>query len=164
MARAKNGTAKKGRGRNGKSVKDFQNGDAANDYRVAVDGDEDPSGHNSKHFEPNGQELRDFLALVRDENQTIQGIMEAARKKCEGPRSAIAKAKKVLIESGYPAQELAVFMRRHRLEWQIEHVGDKLNDDQLLNFRAFVKAIGPFGETPLGNAAIAAAEAALQPH
>ena len=68
MARAAKGTAKKGRGKTGKTIKDFQRGDKANGYEMAVDGDDDAGeGHNSKHFDPNGPELSDFLELVAEE-------------------------------------------------------------------------------------------------
>lgn len=158
MARAAKGTAKKGRGKTGKTIKDFQRGDAVNGYDMAVDGDEDERGEgdNSKHFDPNGPELRDFLDVVAEEEATIEAIMEAARKKAEGPRGAIKSAKKVLVESGYHAKELATLMRREKLKRKLEHVADNLDDEQILHYRSLEKALGAFGDTPLGAAAIAA--------
>lgn len=161
MARAAKGTAKKGRGKNGKTIKDFQRGDAVNGYEMAVDGDEDAGeGHNSR-FEANGPELRDFLDLVAEEEATIEQIMEAARKKAEGPRGAIKSAKKVLVESGYHAKELATLMRREKLKRKLEHVADRLDDEQVLHYRSLEKALGAFADTPLGAAAMAGAEASL---
>ena len=157
MARAAKGTAKKGRGKTGKTIKDFQRGDAVNDYEMAVDGDDDAGeGHNSKHFDPNGPELSDFLELVAEEEAAIEQIMEAARKKAEGPRGAIKSAKKVLVESGYHAKELATLMRREKLKRKIEHVADNLDDEQILHYRSLERALGEFADTPLGAAAMAA--------
>ena len=160
MARAK-GTAKKGRGKNGKTIKDFQRGNAVDGYEMSVDGDDAGEGHNSKHFEPNGPELRDFLDVVAEEEATIEQIMEAARKKCEGPRGAIKSAKKVLVESGYHAKELATLMRREKLKRKLERIADNLDDEQVLHYRSLEKALGAFADTPLGAAAMAGAEASL---
>lgn len=148
---------KKGRGKSGKSVKDYQRGDAVNGYDVAVDGDDRGEGHNSK-FVANGDELRDFRDLVLEEWALIKQIMDAARLKCEGPRAAIKNAKKVLIESGYHAEELATLMRKFRLEDKLAHVADNLDDDQKPHFDSLVKALGDFGETPLGAAALSSAQ------
>jgi hypothetical protein len=158
MARAK--TVKKGGGRNGKSVKDYQRGDKANGYKVAVDGEDDERGEgdNSKHFDPNGPELREFLDLVADEETTIANIMDAARKKAEGPRGAIKTAKKALVESGYHAKELATLMRRERLKRKLEHTADNLDDEQILHYRSLERALGDFGDTDLGRAALASAQ------
>lgn len=146
---------KKGRGKTGKGVKDFQNGSAANDYDVAVDGSGE--GHNSKAFTPDGPELRDFIDLVADEELAIANIMDAARKKCEGPRGAIKAAKKVLVESGYEAQVLTTLMRKERMKRKLEHVADKLNEDQIIPYRAMERALGDYADTPLGQAALASA-------
>jgi hypothetical protein len=148
-------SAKKGPGRPAKKVKDYQNGSAANDYDVDVDGSGE--GHNSKAFAPDGPELRDFMDLVADEELAIANIMDAARKKCEGPRGAIKAAKKVLVESGYEAQVLTTLMRKERMKRKLEHVADKLNEDQIIPYRAMERALGDFADTALGQAALATA-------
>jgi len=150
-------SAKKGPGHPAKKVKDYQNGSAVNGYEVNVEGNGE--GHNSKSFEPDSQELRDFIDLVADEELAIANIMEAASKKCEGPRGAIKAAKKVLVESGYEAQALTTIMRKERMKRKLEHVADKLNEDQIIPYRAMERALGDYADTPLGKAALATANA-----
>lgn len=152
-------TVKKGPKRAAKKVKDYQNGSAVNGYEVSIDGEDTGEGHNSKTFEPDSQELRDFVDLVADEELAIEAIMEKARKQCEGPRGAIKAAKKVLIESGYEAQVLTTIMRKEKMKRKLEHVADKLNDDQILSFRSMERALGDYADTPLGKAALATANA-----
>lgn len=155
------GRAPKGRGR-GKTVKDYQRGKAADDYEVDVEG-EAGEGHNSKHFEPNGKTLAEFKQVVTDEKAEIKAIMDAARLKCQGPRAAIAKAKKRMVKDGYHAKELDTLMRKWGLEAKLDHVADNLDDEQIEHYRNCEKALGDFASTPLGDAAVQAAEAALQP-
>ena len=152
-------SAKKGPGRPAKKIKDHRNGSAVNGYEVEVDGDNAGEGHNSKAFEPDGPELHDFMDLVADEELAIANIMDAARKKCEGPRGAIKAAKKVLVESGYEAQVLTTLMRKERMKRKLEQVADKLNEDQIIPYRAMERALGDYADTPLGKAALATANA-----
>lgn len=149
--------AKKGPGRPAKKIKDHRNGSAVNGYEVEVDGEDAGEGHNSKTFEPDAQELRDFKELVLDEWAALRAIQDAARLKAEGPRGAIKSAKKVLVESGYHAKELATLMRSWKLSLQLEHVADNLDDEQILHFRALERALGDYADTPLGKAALATA-------
>ena len=84
--------------------------------------------------------------------------MEAARKKCESARGAIKSAKKVLVESGYHAKELATLMRREKLKRKLDRIADNLDDEQVLHYRSLEKALGAFADTPLGAATLAGAE------
>lgn len=153
MARGKG--VKAGR-KSGKSVKDYQNGKAANDYDVDVG--EEGEGHNSKNFTPDGDELQSFRDLLIEEWGNIKAIMDAARLKCQGSRTAIKAAKKLLVESGYHAKELDTLMRKFRLEDKLDHVADNLDDDQKPHYDSLLKALGEFGDTPLGQAALEMAE------
>ena len=66
-----------------KTVRDIRRGKAANRYQVDIDGDDD-DGQNDT-FQPSGQTIVEALDAIDEENDTIDSIMEAARKKCQGP-------------------------------------------------------------------------------
>lgn len=148
---------KKGRG---KTVKDFQNGKAADDYEIPVGGE----GHNSQKFEPSGPELDEALKAIREEKETIDAIMQAARKKCQAPRDAIKKVRKRLIKDGYAAKVLDAVIRKDDLKLKIERIPDKLIEDEQLSFAEMEKALGKHRGLPLVDAALAAAEAASATH
>lgn len=156
-------TVKKGRGRTGKGVKDFKNGSAADGYDVAVEDGDEFDGKN-EHFEVSGKTLEEYLEVIDEADENIAAIMEAARKKCQPQRTIIKNARKRMVDDGYHSTELDTIVRQHRLKRKINHVTDKLNDDQILFFRALEKALGDFKNTPLGSAAVQAAEAATRAH
>lgn len=142
------GAAKGGRGKSGKTVKDLKNGKAADGYQVDIGGE----GHNSA-FVPSGKELAEFKQVVMDEELEIKAIMDAARLKCEGPRAAIARAKKMMTDSGYHAKELNTHIRKWKTEYKLDHIADNLDADQREHFDAIDKALGDYIDTPLGRAA-----------
>lgn len=141
------GAAKGGR-KSGKTVRDTKRGKAADDYQVDIGGE----GHNSA-FVPSGKELAEFKQVVMDEELEIKAIMDAARLKCEGPRAAIAKAKKMMTESGYHTQELNTLIRGWKIQYKLDHLADNLDADQREHFAALDKALGDYLDTPLGQAA-----------
>jgi hypothetical protein len=151
---------RQGRGRSGKGVKDHKRGSAANGYDVAVDG-EDGEGHNSKHFEASGRTLNDYLDVVDEADEAVRAIMEDARKKCQPHRTSLKNARKRMVDDGYHSTELDTVVRKHRLKRKVDAVTNKLNDEQILFFASLEKALGEFRNTPLGSAAVQAAEAAM---
>lgn len=153
-------SVKKGRGRNGKSVKDYQRGDAANGYDVAVDG-EDFDGKN-EHFEPSGKTLAEYFDVVDEADSSIRAIMDAARKKCQPHRKTISTTTKAMVQQGYRTKELATLTRKHRIERKLEGIADNLDHEAKQFFLSLERALGEFQSTPLGEAAIKQAAQAIQ--
>jgi hypothetical protein len=147
-----------GRKPRGKTVKDVKRGSAANGYRVPVGGDEEFDGNNET-FEPSGKALADAVEAIMTERATIKSIMDAARKKCQAPRAAITKTTKRMVKDGYQAKVFGALIRDKVLEQKIEQNKHNLAPDEGASFAAFKLAMAG---TPLGDAAIQHAEAAMR--
>lgn len=135
---ARKPAARKGRG-----------GKAANDdapERVVEKDD------NEKQFD--GAALAEMLTTIAAAEARIKKRQEDASKRSEPDRKTIKDAKKELVDSGYPSRELALVIKKHKLEHTLENIDEQLDDDGKDTFAGMVEALGSYADTPLGRAAL----------
>lgn len=109
-------------------------------------------GHNSKKFD--GELLKEALEDIAALELKMQKRVEAANKQNEPDRQKIKQIKDDLVDSGIPARELGVLLRKVKLERKLANVDDQLDDEGKEVFANLVEALGPFKDTPLGQAAV----------
>lgn len=109
------------------------------------------------HPQTNGYDadaLNGFLAeiaLVDDELATMKGEYMAA---CKGPRSKIKDILATAKESGINLKAFRQVLAKHRdARAQERRIAD-LEDDDASAYELMLQALGEFGDTPLGKAAL----------
>lgn len=110
-----------------------------------------------------GKRLLSFVERVEECQGEIDGIMNNAKDACAPHRDDIAAIKKEAAEAGFSKTEFATILRKRRLEVKVKTVDAKLDEDQKEVFdmmmHALDVALGVLSDTPLGQAATAAAAA-----
>lgn len=121
----------------------------------AGDDETGESNHGDNRRKFSGDELVELLETITAAEERIKKRADEASKKSQPDRETIAAAKKDMVDSGYPSTELAMLIRRHKLQSKLANIDATLNDDQKETFAEMVEALGDFGELPLGKAALA---------
>lgn len=162
----------KGRG-NGKSKKDANadnfdrgHGDGPRARQAANDQDKRGEGDNSKHFTADeiADQVGEFLELMDEVDATIAGNNRENSARNQPHRKRLTNAFRSLVKDGVvPSRELQTLQAERRLQRKLENIDHKLNDEQKETFASVKKALAGLAGTPLGDAAIAHAEAALAP-
>lgn len=114
---------------------------------------------------PNSYDRDVVLAIVEsveDVQAQIDKIMQAAKDECAPLREDIAEIKKSANEDdGLPRKELNSILQKRRLLRKAEDVRNKLSTEQQDEFDNLEHALGMLSDTPLGQAAISAADGAV---
>jgi hypothetical protein len=110
----------------------------------------------------NPDKLQGFIDRVQSCQGEIDRIMEKAKEECLPHREDIEAIKKEAAEQGMPKRPFATVLRRLRLEDKVEHVADKLHDEQKESYEQMLHALGKLAEEmgPLGKAALEQAQQA----
>lgn len=90
-----------------------------------------------------------WFALQND----IEKRMDEAKADCLPLREDQAKLINDLADDGIPKKEFKTVLRKMLLEQRLEHVADKLHDEQKDNYELMLVALGQLADTPLGEAA-----------
>lgn len=111
-------------------------------------------GHNGVKAE----QLNSYLATIDDADDELASMLGAFRASCKGPRDRIKNAKAMAKEAGVNPVAFAELIAARRAERaKQKRLGD-LEADDLDDYNAMVTALGEFGDTPLGSAALAKAK------
>jgi hypothetical protein len=124
-------------------------------------------GKNSKEFtaEEIADQVAEFLEKMDQTEAAIAANTREAQLKNQPHRKKLNSAKTVLVKDGVVSSEvLAKIIQKHRLERKAESVDTTLNDEQKNEFAAVMNGLKGLVGTPLGDAAVAAAEAANRPN
>lgn len=110
--------------------------------------------------------LQGFIDRVQNCQAEIDQITETAKAACLPHREDIASIIKEAAEEGLPKREFSTVLRRLRLEHKLEHVADKLHDDNRETYDQMLHALGKLAADlgPLGEAALDAAQQQGAPH
>ena len=113
--------------------------------------EEAPRGNNGIDTEA----LADFVKRVESLQAEIDEIALEYREKAAPLRDDIKQVKREARDSGIPATELAAVLRKRRLEFKAEHVGDTLDLAERANFEEMIAGLERLAEQmgPLGEAA-----------
>lgn len=141
-----------------------QNDDDGDDFdQGGPDGAAKQRGQNSREFTPEdiAEQVGEFLELMDEIEAAVAENNRAAALKNQPLRKRLGKAKTVLVKDGVISSEvLATAMRKRRLERKVESIDATLNDEQKNEFEAVMTGLKGLVGTPLGDAAVAAAERA----
>ena len=109
----------------------------------------------------NGYDDADLKQVVAEiegyEDEKVEARAEAAGK-CSALAKKITNAKKVAKGLGIPKKSLNQLLKSRKLERQLRDVAADAPDDEAEVFEDMVKVLGEFGDTPLGQATVSAAE------
>lgn len=114
-------------------------------------------GDNSGKYD--GEMIAGACEDIAELEAKMQKRLDEAKKKNQADREKIKEIKADVVESGVPAKVLNTTLRKKRLERQIETIDAALSDDEKETFAEVQAAIGDYGDTPLGKAALSRASA-----
>lgn len=110
-------------------------------------------------FDP--ETIKGIVDEVELAQAEIDQIMKEAQAKCAPLREEITDIKKTANEEhGIPRKELNAVLQERRLLMKADGVRNKLSPEQQDPFDNLKLALGMLGQTPLGQAALAAADSA----
>lgn len=115
------------------------------------------SGHGTSALRGNGydkEQVQSFVDRVERVQGDIDDKMKAAKELCEPHRIDIKLIKKEAKGAGIPLKEFNAILSKRRKLAAAEAIRDKLTDEQQDNFDQLESALGMFGDTPLGTAAL----------
>lgn len=104
------------------------------------------------------EDLRKIVAEIEGFEDEKVSVRAAAAGKCSQITKRITNAKKTAKKLGIPKASLNGLLKARKLERQLKEVAGDVPDDEAEVFEDMVKVLGEFGGTPLGEAAISAAE------
>ncbi len=113
-------------------------------------------GDNSEAF--NGEKYLQYVETIEAEQAKIDAIMDAAKKKAQPHKEKINEFKKDAHNDGFRRRPLNLTLAERRNRRREKAKAAKLNDDQRSEYDRMVKALGAFGDTELGQAALQAAQ------
>lgn len=105
-----------------------------------------------------GEQLDRYLAEIDKADDELIGLKVDHMRACKGPRGRIRGVMKEARESGANIEALRTVIAKHRAERKIEQRISELEADDLADFEEMQRALGEFGDTPLGEAALKRAQ------
>jgi hypothetical protein len=110
------------------------------------------SQHATNGFDPDV--LKQHLSLIDECDDELASLLGEYRASCRGPRGRIKNAMEMAKEHGLNIAALREVMAVHRAQRRIEKNIEALEADDASAFEDMARALGEFGETPLGKAAL----------
>jgi uncharacterized protein (UPF0335 family) len=101
-----------------------------------------------------GKQLETYLKAIDKADDRLINLKIEHMDACTGPRGQIRNIMKEARESGVNMQALRTVIAKHRAERKIEQRIAELEADAAADYEAMQEALGEFGETDLGKAAL----------
>ena len=111
-------------------------------------------GHNGF----NADELNSYLDTIDNADNELASLLGGYRASCKGPRDRIKNAKLMAKEAGINMTAFNEVVAGHRAKRRQEKRVNDLEADDRADYEHMVDALGEFGDTPLGAAALAKAK------
>jgi uncharacterized protein (UPF0335 family) len=105
-------------------------------------------------IEIDGEQLEKYLKGIDKADDRLIKLKVEHMEFCKGPRGQIRNIMKEARESGVNMQALRTVIAKHRAERKIEQRISELEADAAADYEAMQEALGEFGETDLGKAAL----------
>jgi hypothetical protein len=106
---------------------------------------------------PNGfnpDQLSNHLRIIDEADDELASLLGTYRADCKGPRARVKNAMAMAKDQGINMTAFRELVAAHRAQRKIEKRVADLEADDHDDFQAMVEALGEFGDTPLGAAAI----------
>jgi uncharacterized protein (UPF0335 family) len=102
----------------------------------------------------NEQQVKGIVGRIEQHLADLLSERGAYMNRCRGIREGITAAYDDAKAHGIPKKELKALIRTRELERKIEQTRDDLENDERETFEQLQEALGDFGNTPLGQAAV----------
>jgi hypothetical protein len=106
----------------------------------------------------NADQLSKYLATIDSADDELASLLGSYRASCKGPRERIKNAKGMAKEAGINMTAFNEYVAAHRAKRRQDKRLADLEPEDLDDYNAMVEALGEFGDTPLGAAALAKAK------
>jgi uncharacterized protein (UPF0335 family) len=107
-------------------------------------------------FDPNV--VNDLVSRIEDQLSELLTLRSEYMLKCKGPRGTIKDIYTQAKEAGIPRKELRLVIEERETSRRLKAKFDELDLDERAQVEMIRDALGDYGSTPLGQAAIARAE------
>jgi hypothetical protein len=101
-----------------------------------------------------GEELGRFLDAIDREHDQLDTLKSEYMTACKGPRGRIREVMKSAKESGISMVAFREVLTQHLFERKSVKRLEDLEPDDRSSFEQMMEALGEFGDTPLGKAAL----------
>lgn len=101
-----------------------------------------------------GKQLETYLKAIDKADDRLIKLKVEHMEACKGPRGHIRNIMKEARESGVNMEALRTVIAAHRAERKIEQRIAELEEDDRDDYEAMQEALGAFGDTDLGKAAL----------
>lgn len=101
-----------------------------------------------------GEQLEKYLKGIDKADDRLIKLKVEHMDACKGPRGHIRNIMKEARESGVNMEALRTVIAKHRAERKIEQRIAELEADDATDYEAMQEALGEFGDTDLGKAAL----------
>lgn len=108
--------------------------------------------HGANGFNPD--QLGKYLDAIDKADDDLASLLGEYRASCKGPRGSIKNAKAMAKEAGINMTAFNELVATHRAQRRQDRRLNDLEADDLDDYQHMVEALGVFGETPLGAAAL----------
>jgi uncharacterized protein (UPF0335 family) len=109
-----------------------------------------PEREGSNGFE----QVEKYLKSIDKADDALIKLKVEHMNACKGPRGRIRNIMKEARESGVNMEALRTVIAKHRSERKIEQRISELEADDRDSYEAMLEALGAFGDTDLGKAAL----------
>jgi uncharacterized protein (UPF0335 family) len=107
-----------------------------------------------RESEFDGEQLEKYLKGIDKADDRLVKLKVEHMEQCKGPRGQIRNVMKEARESGVNMPALRTVIAKHRAERKIEQQISLLEVDDAADYEAMQEALGAFGDTDLGKAAL----------
>jgi hypothetical protein len=107
----------------------------------------------------NAAELENYLGAIDDADSEMFDLKTDYMRQCKGPRQRIKDTMSLAKENGINLTAFKAIVSAHRAERKLERKIADLEPDDLSDYEMMADALGAFGDTPLGAAALEKAKA-----
>ena len=101
-----------------------------------------------------GEALKGYLAEIAHFDDELLSLKSDYMLKCKGPRAQIREIMKAAKEASINMKALREVVADDRTQRRRERRIDQLEADDLQDYQAMKEALGDFGDTELGQAAL----------
>jgi len=104
------------------------------------------------------EQLNSYLEQIDDADDALLRLKSEHMTACKAPRAKIKGVMKEARAAGIGMAAFRTLVAKHRSERKIEEQIAELEADDKADFEEMQRALGDFGDTPLGEAALAKAK------
>jgi len=116
--------------------------------------DSQPQQQHGNNGGPSGEELKSYLDAVAEADDELLTMRSEHMQRCKGPRGKIKETMTLAKEAGVNLKALRELIADDRAKRRRDRKIAELEADDLSDYEQMCEALGEFGDTPLGQAAL----------